>query len=171
MLKTLVLKTDKYNLSAQDVNHIINASALHDIGKIAIDEKILNKPSKLTQEEYEIIKSHTVIGSEMLRSLKEYANEPLVKFADEICRYHHERWDGKGYPEGLKGDKIPISAQVVSICDVYDALACKRVYKERFSHTKSMRMILEGKCGAFNPLLLECLSELSEEIENIEEQK
>lgn len=171
MLKTLVLKTDKYNLSAQDVNHIINASALHDIGKIAIDEKILNKPSKLTKEEYEIIKSHTVIGSEMLRSLKEYANEPLVKFADEICRYHHERWDGKGYPEGLKGDQIPISAQVVSICDVYDALACKRVYKERFSHTKSMRMILEGKCGAFNPLLLECLSELSEEIENIEEQK
>lgn len=168
MLKALLLKTNEYNLTPQDVNHIVNASALHDIGKISIDEKILNKPGKLTKEEFEEMKKHTVIGSEMIRSLKNYRGEPLIKFADEICRYHHERWDGRGYPEGLKGNDIPISAQVVSVCDVYDALVEKRVYKEAYSHEKAMKMIMNGECGTFNPLLLDCLSKLAEDIKEIE---
>ena len=171
LLKTLLLKTDEYNLTSQDVNHIINASALHDIGKIAIDEKIINKPGKLTKEEFETMKAHTVIGSDIIRSLKAYSGEPLLKFADEICRYHHERWDGKGYPEGLKGNEIPISAQIVSICDVYDALVEKRVYKEAYSHEKAVEMILGGECGTFNPLLMECFTEVADDIREIEVNK
>lgn len=171
LLKTLLLKTEEYNLTSQDVNHIINASALHDIGKIAIDEKIINKPGKLTKEEFETMKAHTVIGSDIIRSLKAYSGEPLLKFADEMCRYHHERWDGKGYPEGLKGNEIPISAQIVSICDVYDALVEKRVYKEAYSHEKAVEMILGGECGTFNPLLMECFTEVADDIREIEVNK
>lgn len=171
LLKTLLLKTDEYNITSQDVTHIINASALHDIGKIAIDEKIINKPGKLTKEEFEIMKAHTVIGSDIIRSLKAYSGEPLLKFADEICRYHHERWDGKGYPEGLKGNEIPISAQIVSICDVYDALVEKRVYKEAYPQEKAINMILSGECGIFNPLIVECFTEVADDIREIEGNK
>ena len=171
LLKTLLLKTEEYNLTSQDVNHIINASALHDIGKIAIDEKIINKPGKLTKEEFETMKAHTVIGSDIIRSLKAYSGEPLLKFADEICRYHHERWDGKGYPEGLKGNEIPISAQIVSICDVYDALVEKRVYKEAYPQEKAINMILSGECGTFNPLIIECFTEVADDIREIEGNK
>ena len=171
LLKTLLLRSNEYNLTPQDVTHIVNASALHDIGKIAIDEKILNKPGKLTKEEFEIMKTHTVIGSDMLRSLTIYSGKSLIKFADEICRYHHERWDGNGYPEGLKGNDIPVSAQIVSLCDVYDALVNKRVYKEAYSHEKAMDMIMNGECGQFNPILIECFSELSQDIKEIEERK
>ena len=171
LLKTLLLKTEEYNLTSQDVNHIINASALHDIGKIAIDEKILNKPGKLTKEEFEVMKTHTIIGSDILRSLKAYSDEPLLKFADEICRYHHERWDGKGYPEGLCGNEIPIAAQVVSICDVYDALVEKRVYKEAYPHETAVKMILGGECGTFNPLLIECFKEIEDDVKELDGQK
>lgn len=165
LLDRLVQKTDKYNLSWTDRSLITTASALHDIGKIGIDDKILNKPGRLTAEEFEIMKTHSMIGASMLENLEQYKDEPLVKFAYQICRWHHERYDGKGYPDGLKGEEIPISAQVVSMADVYDALTSERVYKKAFSHEKAMEMILAGECGTFNPLLLECLEELQDEIQ------
>lgn len=164
LLEELVKKTDKYEFSREDCSLIATASALHDIGKICIDEKILNKPGKLTKEEFEIIKTHTILGAEMISSLDEFKNEKLVKVAFEICRWHHERYDGKGYPDGLKGEEIPISAQVVSIADVYDALTSERVYKPAFSHEKSMKMITDGECGVFNPLLVECLCDIQDKI-------
>ena len=164
LLEKIVQKTDKYYLSWSKRFYITNGSALHDIGKIGIPEEILNKPGKLTKEEYEIMKEHTVIGEKMLKSLELYQDEPLVKTACEIGRWHHERYDGNGYPDGLKGDEIPISAQIVSIADVYDALVSERVYKKAFSHEKAMEMILNGECGAFNPLLLECLVEIQDRI-------
>lgn len=153
-----------YHLNARDIDLISNASALHDIGKIAIDKSILNKPGKLTPEELELVKSHTVIGADMLWDLEEYRNEPLVRYAWQICRYHHEHYDGSGYPEGLKGEDIPIAAQVVAVCDVYDELVSKRVYKDMFSHEKAMQIICGEKKEAFNPILLECLQEMSDEL-------
>lgn len=164
ILERLALKTDRYHLNARDIDLISNASALHDIGKIAIDKSILNKPGKLTPEELELVKSHTVIGADMLWDLEEYRNEPLVRYAWQICRYHHEHYDGSGYPEGLKGEDIPIAAQVVSVCDVYDELVSKRVYKDMFSHEKAMQIICGEEKEAFNPLLLECLQEMSDEL-------
>ena len=160
LLERLMQKTDQYHLQWSDQFLITTASALHDIGKIGIDEKILNKPGKLTKEEFEIMKTHTLIGASMLKSIEMYQNEKLLQVAYQICRWHHERYDGKGYPDGLKGEEIPISAQVVAIADVNDALVCKRVYKKAFSHETAIHMILNGECGAFNPLLLECLTDI-----------
>lgn len=160
LLERLMQKTDQYHLQWSDQFLIKTASALHDIGKIGIDEKILNKPGKLTKEEFEIMKTHTLIGASMLKSIEMYQNEKLLQVAYQICRWHHERYDGKGYPDGLKGEEIPISAQVVAIADVYDALVGKRVYKKAFSHETAIHMILNGECGAFNPLLLECLTDI-----------
>ena len=160
LLERLMQKTDQYHLQWSDQFLITTASALHDIGKIVIDEKILNKPGKLTKEEFEIMKTHTLIGASMLKSIEMYQNEKLLQVAYQICRWHHERYDGKGYPDGLKGEEIPISAQVVAIADVYDALVGKRVYKKAFSHETAIHMILNGECGAFNPLLLECLTDI-----------
>ena len=160
LLKRLMQKTDQYHLQWSDQFLITTASALHDIGKIGIDEKILNKPGKLTKEEFEIMKTHTLIGASMLKSIEMYQNEKLLQVVYQICRWHHERYDGKGYPDGLKGEEIPISAQVVAIADVYDALVGKRVYKKAFSHETAIHMILNGECGAFNPLLLECLTDI-----------
>ena len=160
LLERLMQKTDQYHLQWSDQFLITTASALHDIGKIGIDEKILNKPGKLTKEEFEIMKTHTLISASMLKSIEMYQNEKLLQVAYQICRWHHERYDGKGYPDGLKGEEIPISAQVVAIADVYDALVGKRVYKKAFSHETAIHMILNGECGAFNPLLLECLTDI-----------
>lgn len=164
LLRALVRHTEEYNLSSAAIALITNASALHDIGKISIAEEILNKPGKLTKEEFEIMKTHSAIGAEMLRSVPNHQNEGLVKVAYEICRWHHERFDGKGYPDGLKGEEIPIAAQVVSLADVYDALTSVRVYKPAYAHEKAMEMILHGECGAFNPILLECLIEEGDHI-------
>ena len=164
LLERLLQKTGQYHLSRSDRELIVTASALHDIGKIGIDEKILNKPGKLTHQEFEIMKTHTVIGAFMLKQLTAYQNEPIVKIAYQICRWHHERYDGKGYPDGLKGEDIPIAAQVVSIVDVYDALVSPRVYKKAFPHEQAMQMIMNGECGVFNPLLLECLEEIQDQI-------
>ena len=160
LLEKLMRKSENYDLSWSQQHMIATASALHDIGKIGIDEKILNKPGKLTKEEFEAMKQHTIIGARMLDSLEMYHDEEMMKYAYEICRWHHERYDGKGYPDGLKGEEIPISAQVVSLADVYDALVSDRVYKKAYSHEKAMEMILNGECGMFNPLLLECLVEI-----------
>lgn len=134
LLRRLVEKTDAYPLTESDITLIATASSLHDIGKVSISKDILNKPAKLTDEEY------------------------------EICRWHHERFDGKGYPDGLVGNDIPISAQVVSVADVFDALTSTRVYKKAYDYRTAIQMILDGKCGCFNPLLLECLKEMGTDI-------
>lgn len=164
LLERLVQKTDHYDLTWSDQYRITLASALHDIGKIGIDDKILNKPGRLTKEEFEIMKSHTLIGASILENLGLYQEEPLIKTAYQICRWHHERYDGKGYPDGLQGDEIPISAQVVSVADVYDALVNERVYKKAITHEKAIEMILNGECGVFNPILLECLVDIKDKI-------
>ena len=157
LLHRLVQKTDRYQLDESDIARISTASALHDIGKIGIDEAILNKPGKLTAEEFAVIKTHSMLGAEMLHKTENFAEQPLLQTAYEIARWHHERWDGKGYPDGLKGDDIPISAQLVSMADVYDALTSERCYKKAFPHETAVQMITNGECGAFNPLLLQCL--------------
>lgn len=164
LLQNLIEKTDKYHLTENDILLISTASSLHDIGKISIDDKILNKPGRLTAEEFEVIKTHSVIGAEMLHDLHNTHNYPLFDKAYEICRWHHERYDGKGYPDGLSGEEIPISAQVTSLADVYDALTSNRCYKKAFSHEKAMEMILDGQCGAFNPVLLQCLKDCEKQI-------
>ncbi len=164
LLQNLIEKTDKYRLTENDILLISTASSLHDIGKISIDDKILNKPGRLTAEEFEVIKTHSLIGAEMLQDLHNTHNYPLFDKAYEICRWHHERYDGKGYPDGLKGEEIPISAQVTSLADVYDALTSNRCYKKAYSHEKAMEMILDGQCGAFNPVLLQCLKDCEKQI-------
>ena len=164
LLRRLRKKTDRYPLTEADISLISTASALHDIGKINIPEQILNKPGRLPKEEFEIVKTHSAVGEHMLRQIPFNQNEPLVKIAREICRWHHERWDGRGYPDGLKGDEIPISAQVVSLADVYDALTSERCYKAAFDHDTALNMIVNGECGAFNPLLLECLMDGADQI-------
>ena len=164
LLEQLAGKNAGYSISGEDQHLIAMASALHDIGKIGIEEKIINKPGKLTPEEFEVMKNHTIIGEAMLDSLDMFQNEKLVQIAKKICRWHHERYDGNGYPDGLKGDVIPIAAQVVSLVDVYDALVSDRVYKKAYSHETAIKMILNGECGAFNPVLLECLVEIQDRI-------
>jgi diguanylate cyclase (GGDEF)-like protein len=165
LLEQLVKKTDRYQLSWEDISLISTASALHDIGKIAIDEKILNKPGRLTPEEFAVMKTHSIIGAQMLEELPVYKEEQLVKVAYEICRWHHERYDGRGYPDGLRGDEIPISAQVVALADVYDALTSERVYKKAVPHEQAIQMIVNGECGAFHPQMLECLADVADDIQ------
>ena len=157
LLEQLSNTCKQYELTPAKIALITNASALHDIGKISIAEDILNKPGKLTPEEFEIMKAHSSIGAQMLESLTYYQDEELVQVAHDICRWHHERYDGRGYPDGLKGDEIPIAAQVVALADVYDALTSKRVYKPAYSHQQALQMILGGECGVFNPTLLDAL--------------
>ncbi len=164
LLKSLMRKTDRYNLDRETINLIGNASTLHDVGKIGIPTEILNKPGRFTPEEFAIMKQHSQMGADMMKSVPDQ-EEPLVKYAYEICRWHHERYDGRGYPDGLKGEDIPISAQVVALADVYDALTSPRVYKPAHPHEKALSMILNGECGAFQPLLLECLVESSDIIQ------
>ncbi len=166
LLKSLVQKTKRYQLSLTDISLISTASALHDIGKICIAEEILNKPGKLTDEEFAVMKTHAEIGANMLKELPVYQEQPLVRIAYEICRWHHERYDGRGYPDGLKGDEIPISAQIVALADVYDALTSERVYKKAIPHSEAIQMILKGQCGAFNPQVLECLIDIADSIQD-----
>lgn len=165
LLGCLVQRSGTISLDNEERSTIALASALHDIGKMSIDDAILNKPGRLTPEEFEIMKTHTTIGADMLRELgSHHAGNALMEYAYQIARWHHERWDGKGYPDGLKGDDIPIAAQVVSVADVYDALTSVRVYKDAIPHEEAIQMILDGKCGTFNPLLLDCLLEVQDQI-------
>ena len=164
LLHQLVQKTKAYHLSEEDIALIKTASSLHDIGKITIPEEILNKPGKLTKEEFEIMKTHSAAGAHILEQMKYGQDKPLYRYALEICRWHHERWDGHGYPDGLMGEEIPISAQIVAIADVYDALTSERCYKKAYDHSTAINMILNGECGAFNPLLLECLTETAAQL-------
>lgn len=162
LLRRLLAVTEQYSLAPEDVDLICTASALHDIGKLLVPEDILQKPGKLTDEEFAIIKTHTKLGAQILSELPMHRNEKLVKYAIEICRWHHERWNGEGYPDGLSGDHTPIAAQVVSLADAYDALTSKRSYKQAFSHEKAIEMIHNGECGSYNPLLLRCLDDVSD---------
>ena len=164
LLHRLLEISSQYPITAEQQDNIPLASALHDIGKIGIDEKILNKPGRLTPEEFEVVKTHSMLGAEMLHQLEDFNEQPLLQTAYEITRWHHERWDGRGYPDGLKGDEIPISAQLVALADVYDALTSERCYKKAFSHEKAVQMILNGECGAFNPLLLQCLTDVQTDL-------
>ena len=161
MLRQLVKITNAYPMTEADISLITTASSLHDIGKIRIPEEILNKPGRLTDEEFRIMKTHSELGADMIQDMHFPKDNSLVRASWEICRWHHERWDGKGYPDGLKGEEIPISAQVVAIVDVYDALTSERCYKKAFDHDTAIQMILDGQCGQFNPILLKCLKELS----------
>lgn len=164
LLRQIVNISDRYPLSQADISMISTVSALHDIGKINIPAEILNKPGKLTREQFEIMKAHTTEGDKLLDDMILPQDDPLMRTAHEICRWHHERWDGRGYPDGLKGDDIPISAQVVALADVYDALTSERCYKKAFPHETAMQMILNGECGAFNPLLLDCLRAVDDQL-------
>ncbi|MGN0682226.1 MAG: HD domain-containing phosphohydrolase [Oscillospiraceae bacterium] len=167
LLRELMKKTDSYRLTMSCIRRISVASSLHDIGKIKIPEEILNKPDKLTAEEFEVIKTHSEIGASMIKSIAPSENEPLLETACEICRWHHERYDGSGYPDGLRGDDIPISAQVAAIADVYDVLTSERCYKKAYTHKKAIKMICDGECGSFNPLLLQCLLDIEGKLKEL----
>lgn len=153
--------------SEEDIARIRMASALHDVGKLAIPSKILNKPGRLTAEEFAIMKTHSAVGSDMLKDLMSAYDDPLLQSAYEICRWHHERYDGRGYPDGLVGDQIPIATQAVSVADVYDALTSERCYKDAFSHEGAIEMILSGKCGAFSELMLSSLCEIEHDLKEM----
>ena len=164
LLKRLAHETDRYSLGRSDILCISLAAAIHDIGKIAVPNEILNKYGKLTDAEFSVMKEHTLIGAGMVRELPLDQEEPLVKTAYEICRWHHERYDGSGYPDGLKQEEIPISAQAVGLADVYSTMTTDRVYQKARSHGEVVELILSGSCGAFNPMLLRCLQSIEGQI-------
>ena len=159
----------EYELDEKKCENIILASATHDIGKISISDKILNKPGRLTEDEFMVMKNHTLKGKHIFENMLQDMDETdpdyeLFCCCREICMFHHERFDGRGYPDGLSGDDIPIAAQVVSVADVFDALVSKRSYKPELSVEKALRMIENGECGCFNPLLIECLKQAAEKL-------
>ena len=166
LLHRLLERTDRCPIGPEDIETVCIASSLHDIGKLLIPEGILTKPTALTPGEFDIVKQHTWLGAKIISDLPIYQNETIIKYALEICRWHHERWNGEGYPDGLKGEDIPIAAQVVSLADAYDALTSKRGYKEALSHEKALEMIRGGECGSFNPLLLECLNDIADTLKH-----
>lgn len=151
-------------LSEEEIDNIAQASIMHDVGKIAIPDAILTKPGKLTKEEFEIMKTHTIEGAALLDKIPQLKESEIYSYASDIVRHHHERWDGKGYPDGLAGDEISLWAQVVSLADVYDALSCKRVYKAAFSRKKVVEMIWTGQCGIFNPQLLDSFFSVEDQL-------
>lgn len=169
MLKYLMKYFPKYGLTPIQVDEIARASALHDIGKIGIPDAILLKPARLTSEEFEIMKTHTTIGCDILEKFRDQQSNDFYRYCYEICRYHHERWDGNGYPDHLVGEEIPISAHVVAIADVYDALVSPRVYKSAYANNTAYDMIINGECGQFSPDVLECFKLAKEDFFNIVE--
>ena len=169
LLKYVAKYCPQYNLTPDKIDQIARASALHDIGKIGIPDAILLKPARLTPEEFEVMKTHTTIGCEILESCKKSYDDDFYQYCYDICRYHHERWDGKGYPDHLVGDEIPISAQIVAVADVYDALVSDRVYKTAYSNAIAYEMILNGECGQFSPDVLKCFELAKEDFFNIVE--
>lgn len=163
LLEDVMRSYPEYGLDERKIEVISSAASLHDIGKIAIPDAILNKPGRLTAQEFEIMKTHTEKGCEILAGLERMHDQEYLQYAYNICRYHHERWDGKGYPDGLKGENIPICAQVVGVADAYDALTTDRVYKTAYAPEKACNMILNGECGTFSPRLLECFKNVQEQ--------
>ena len=160
LLERMLERTDKYGLTLQDCRQAAAAAMFHDIGKMGVSDALLRKIGPLTPEEFDEIKKHTLIGEELMRGMKEMESEPLVETAAEICRWHHERVDGGGYPDGLKGDEIPMTVQAVGLADAYDALMSQRVYKPAYTHAEALAMIRRGECGAFDPLLVDCLEDI-----------
>ena len=167
LAETFMVEYPEYGLTQDKIDVIVSASALHDIGKITIPDSILLKPGRLTKDEFEYMKSHTTRGCELLESMKNVLDPKYEKVSSEICRHHHERFDGKGYPDGLKGDAIPLSAQLVSVADVYDALVNERCYKDAFSPEEAFRMIVNGECGVFSPKLMEIFRMARADFENL----
>lgn len=167
LLTAVNTEKPEYNFTVDQIDEISQASVMHDVGKIAIPDTILNKPGRLTEAEFEIMKTHTVRGCEIMDSVEYIHDNVSYRYYYDICRWHHEKWDGRGYPDGLKGDDIPIWSQVVAVADCYDALVSERVYKPAYSHEQAIRMILAGECGQFNPLLLNCFRLSSGELEEI----
>ena len=157
----------EYGLNERPIGLISSASAMHDVGKLVVPDGVLNQPGRLTTEEFEIIKTHTTAGSEILERFDRVHREEYFTYATVICRHHHERWDGKGYPDGLVGDDIPISAQAVGVADCYDALTTDRVYKPAFSHETAMEMILSGQCGVFSEKIKHALVETGPEFDRL----
>ena len=163
-MRELLNITDEYRITEDDMNLIPKAAALHDIGKISVPSSILNKPGALSSSEFTVMKAHTTEGYTILRSIEAYKDDPLIMMASAVCRWHHERYDGRGYPDGIAGDDIPIAAQLVSLADVYDALTSERCYKKAYPHDMTVSMILRGECGKFNPVLIECFKNLADDI-------
>lgn len=157
----------EYELTAEKLVQIGWASSLHDIGKIAIPDSIILKPAKLTVDEFELIKSHTTKGAEIIQHRVRLNDRAIFEYAYDIARHHHEKYDGKGYPDGLKGDEISIAAQIVSLSDVYDALTSKRVYKVAYDSDRAYQMILNGHSGTFSPKLLKAFTEVKPRFESI----
>ena len=158
-------------LSPHEIEEIALASILHDVGKIAVPDAILNKPGRLTPEEFEVMKTHTTQGAALLDRIPQLRQHGSYRYALDIARHHHERWDGRGYPDGLRGEEISVWAQVVSLADVYDALSCKRVYKAAFPRQRVLEMIRGGECGAFNPRLLDCFFSVEEDLAKLYEKE
>lgn len=172
LAEELMKEYPEYELTPDKVDVIVSASSMHDIGKIAIPDSILLKPARLTQEEFECMKSHTTRGCDILKSMKGAWDDNYGEACYEICRHHHERYDGRGYPDGLAGEDIPISAQIVSVADVYDALVSERVYKSAYSKEEAFHMIMRGECGVFSPKLLNCFKNARQQMEDmVTEQK
>lgn len=167
LAQRLMEEYPEYELTPKSVEMISSASALHDIGKIAIPDHILLKPGRLTEEEFEYMKSHTTRGCDILNSIEGAWDDSYGKLSYDICRHHHERYDGKGYPDGLKGEEIPIAAQIVSVADVYDALVTERVYKGAYTKDEAFHMIVNGECGVFSPKLLECFRHVRKDFETL----
>ena len=166
--KSLLSDTDLgAGLSKEQIQQIAQASIMHDVGKIAIPDAILNKPGRLTPEEFEIMKTHTTQGGFLLEKIPQLRENGVYHYAYDIARHHHERWDGRGYPDGLKGGEISLGAQIVSLADVYDALSCKRVYKDAFPRERVLQMIRDGECGVFNPELLDRFFSVEEELQRM----
>lgn len=159
-----LIANKEINLSNREVELIGDAAVMHDVGKISIPDNILNKPGRLDEAEYELMKQHTILGCELLENIEALKKSDLYEYCYDICRHHHERWDGNGYPDKLKGDEISLWAQVVSLADVFDALVSKRVYKEAYDYDTAMKMILEGQCGVFNPKLLKYFRSISKKL-------
>lgn len=167
-IATYIMKNaPQYHLTPKDVEMISQASSLHDMGKIAIPDSVLLKPGKLTKEEFDVMKTHAEKGAEIVNELQWVDDENIHQMSYEICKYHHEKYDGKGYPNGLKGDEIPIAAQIVSLADVFDALTSVRVYKKAYTCDEAYQMILRGECGAFSDLLLKCLTDCLDDLKKI----
>lgn len=158
-------------LDAYSIDQIALASITHDVGKIAIPDAILNKPGRLTSEEFEVMKTHTTQGAQLLGKIPHLRENGAYQYARDIALHHHERWDGRGYPDGLKGDEISPWAQIVSLADVYDALSCKRVYKDAFPREKVLEMIRDGACGVFNPKLLNAFFSVENELARLYQPK
>lgn len=167
LAEQMMIEYPEYGLTQEKIDVIVSASALHDIGKIAIPDSILLKPARLTKDEYEYMKSHTTRGCEVLNNIEDVWDETYSKISYEICRHHHERYDGKGYPDSLAGEAIPISAQIVGLADAYDALVSERVYKSAYSEDEAFHMIVSGECGVFSPKLLECFRKVKKKFEEL----